>query len=59
MRQGVIRAICVSSARGTEKHEITQGRLVENWGLEGDAHGGDWHRQISLLSLARVEAFNA
>ena len=59
MTQGEIRAICTSPARGTEKQAVPQARLVENWGIEGDAHGGDWHRQVSLLSLDKVEAFNA
>ena len=59
MEQGVIKAICISQARGTEKQAVPQARLMENWGVEGDAHGGDWHRQVSLLSLDKVDAFNA
>lgn len=31
--------------------------LVENYGIEGDAHAGNWHRQVSLLSLEKIEAF--
>ena len=31
--------------------------LKENWGIEGDAHAGDWHRQVSLLSFEKIEAF--
>ena len=40
----------VSGRRGTKKREIDQGRLIENFGLEGDAHAGPAsHRQVSLL----------
>ena len=31
--------------------------LKENWGIEGDAHAGDWHRQVSLLSFEKIETF--
>ena len=32
-------------------------RLVEDWGIEQDAHAGKWHRQVSLLSFEKIEAF--
>lgn len=54
-----ITSVCRSAARGTVKQNIRSGVLVENFGLEGDAHGGDWHRQISLLSQDSIDAFNA
>lgn len=54
-----ITSVCRSERRGTAKQNIQSGMLVENFGLEGDAHGGDWHRQISLLSQDRIDAFNA
>lgn len=56
---GIIKAICVSEKKGTQKHEIPCAQLVEHWGIEGDAHGGKWHRQVSLLSLEKIEAFRA
>ena len=34
-----------------------EARLIENFGLEGDAHGGTWHRQVSLLSAEKIEEF--
>lgn len=55
---GILRAVCISCVRGTEKHPIPEGFLVKNFGLEGDAHGGNWHRQVSLLSYDRVLEFN-
>ena len=33
--------------------------LVEDFGLRGDAHGGPWHRQISLLALESIEKMQA
>lgn len=40
-----------------QKHNIHQGNLIEGFGVEADAHGGNWHRQVSLLSYEKVEAF--
>ena len=50
-------AVCISEKRGTQKKNIEKVRLIENFGLEGDAHGGNWHRQVSLLSYEKVRAF--
>lgn len=54
---GRIVAICTSPERGTAKYPRDQAVLVKDWGIEGDAHGGNWHRQVSLLSYETVEAF--
>ena len=54
---GVLKGICVSKKRGTKKVEVAEAMLVENYGIEGDAHAGHWHRQVSLLSLEKIEAF--
>ncbi len=54
---GKVIAICKSEKRGTPKIEVTEAFLREGWGMEGDAHAGQWHRQVSLLSLEKVEAF--
>lgn len=54
---GVIRAICISEEKGTQKQPIDEALLLENFGIEGDAHAGNWHRQISLLSCEKVENF--
>jgi len=56
---GVVKAVCISEERGVAKKDIGGGELVEQHGLKGDAHAGDWHRQISLLSLQKIEAFRA
>jgi MOSC domain-containing protein YiiM len=47
---GKIVAICISEKKGVQKKDIKRCKLIENHGLEGDAHAGSWHRQISLLS---------
>ena len=55
---GKIRAICISEKRGTVKHEVSSALLKEGYGIEGDAHAGKWHRQVSLLSASDIDAFN-
>lgn len=54
-----ITAVCISKAKGTEKTNVKTGTLIENWGLKDDAHAGNWHRQVSLLSVDKVKEFNA
>jgi MOSC domain-containing protein YiiM len=54
---GKVVAVCISEQKGTPKINIRKGKLIENFGLEKDAHAGNWHRQISLLSYDRVQEF--
>ncbi|MDO4614457.1 MAG: molybdopterin adenylyltransferase [Lachnospiraceae bacterium] len=54
---GKLTAICISEKKGTQKAEIPEARLIEDFGIEGDAHAGKWHRQVSLLSLEKIEEF--
>lgn len=56
---GKVIAVCVSEKKGTQKHEKESVILRENWGIEGDAHAGNWHRQVSMLSLEKIEDFRA
>jgi MOSC domain-containing protein YiiM len=57
--KGTVVAVCVSGARGVKKDEIAgRARIVEGYGIENDAHGGNWHRQVSLLSYEKVREFN-
>lgn len=56
---GRIEAICVSERKGTGKTAVECATLKKEWGILGDAHGGSWHRQVSLLSLERIEEFRA
>ena len=55
---GYLKAICISEKRGTAKHPVDKAVLKEGYGIEGDAHAGDWHRQVSLLSSSKVDDFN-
>lgn len=48
-------AVNISEKKGTPKKSIQEGVLIENFGLEGDAHAGKWHRQISLLGIESIE----
>lgn len=57
--KGRVVAVCISDRKGIPKRQIEEGALVENWGLESDAHAGEWHRQVSLLaqeSIAKMQA---
>lgn len=54
---GTLKAICISKIRGTQKKEIPEADILIDWGIEGDAHGGKWHRQISLLAEEQIDAF--
>lgn len=56
---GIIRGICISDVRGIQKTEVPEADLIADWGIEGDAHAGKWHRQVSLLSYEKIEAFKA
>ena len=56
--EGIIRAICTSEKRGTEKKQTEMAEFVKNYGISGDAHAGNWHRQVSLLSYEKTEEFN-
>ncbi len=47
---GTIVAVCLSEKRGVQKERVPEIELVENFGIRGDGHAGDWHRQISLLA---------
>lgn len=51
---GVIKAVCTSSGKGMRKKNQGAGLLIAGWGLEGDAHAGDWHRQVSLLAMESI-----
>lgn len=48
-------AVCTSKAKGERKSDVGQGELLKGFGLAGDAHGGDWHRQVSLLAIESID----
>ena len=50
-----VEAVCLSLKKGIVKKEQGKVILRENWGIEGDAHAGDWHRQVSLLAGESID----
>jgi MOSC domain-containing protein YiiM len=59
MKQGTLRAVCISANKGERKKNIGTGTLLENHGLANDAHAGDWHRQVSLLAVESIAKMQA
>lgn len=45
-----VASINISIHKGEQKVPVERALLRENWGIEGDAHAGDWRRQVSLLA---------
>ncbi len=52
-----VMAVCISEKKGTAKINIHECEVIEGFGLKNDAHGGKWHRQVSLLSYEKIEDF--
>ncbi len=48
-------ATCISEKKGTKKHPVPSITLEANYGILGDAHAGNWHRQVSLLPTESVD----
>lgn len=51
----VVTAVCTSEKKGVQKRAVPEITVKMNLGIEGDAHAGDWHRQISLLGEESVD----
>ena len=56
---GKVIALCTSPEKGTAKHNVGKAEFIMNHGINGDAHAGNWHRQVSLLSHQKIEDFRA
>jgi MOSC domain-containing protein YiiM len=54
-QQAVIRAVCISEKKGEQKHIVDKIEMRPHHGIVGDAHAGDWHRQVSLLAQGSVD----
>ena len=52
---GKVLSVNISEKKGTPKTKVNPGILIENFGFEGDAHAGKWHRQVSLLAKESIE----
>ena len=59
MMPGRVVAVCTSREKGTVKQNVGSARLVEEYGIEDDAHGGFAHRQISLIAAEDIELMKA
>ncbi len=54
-----IAAISISDEKGVKKDNVESAQLKADHGIEGDAHAGQWHRQISLLASESIEKMTA
>lgn len=54
-----IESVNIAAEKGVAKHEMPEIELRENFGIEGDAHAGSWHRQVSLLASEAIDAMKA
>lgn len=54
-----IKSIAVSKKKSTRKQCVDEARLVKDHGVEGDAHAGPWHRQVSFLAVESIEKAKA
>ena len=53
--EGKVLSVNISTKKGTKKKNVGACRIVKDWGMADDAHAGNWHRQISLLSKKSIE----
>ncbi len=57
--KGTIVAVCTSEKKGVRKKNVGEAELKVDWGIVGDAHAANWHRQVSLLALESIEKMRA
>lgn len=56
---GSVAAISISARKGIPKSNRPSAELKEEWGIVGDAHAGNWHRQVSLLAMESIDTMRA
>jgi MOSC domain-containing protein YiiM len=59
VQHGKVLAVNISEDKGTKKTNVQSCSLLKDFGLEGDAHAGPWHRQVSLLANESIEKMRA
>ncbi len=59
IQRGKVLAVNISEDKGTKKTNVGSCTLLKDFGLKGDAHGGPWHRQVSLLANESIEKMKA
>ncbi len=52
---GKVVAISISKKKGIQKTNVQSAKLIENFGIEGDIHAANWHRQVSFLALESID----
>jgi len=52
---GIVEAVCISEIKGIIKTAVDRISLRREWGIEGDAHAGEWHRQVSVLAGESID----
>ena len=57
--RGQVLAVCTSQRKGSRKRDVGWAELRPDWGIVGDAHAADWHRQVSLLAWESIEKMRA
>jgi len=58
MERGVLYSICISPERGQLKKQVSEAKVITNYGIENDGHAGDWDRQVTCLNYASVQKIN-
>jgi len=53
-QKGTIVAVNTSATKGTRKENVERAEILKGFGIRNDAHGGPWHRQVSLLALESI-----
>jgi MOSC domain-containing protein YiiM len=59
VQKGKILAVNISEKKGTRKTNVNSCHVLKDFGLKDDAHGGPWHRQISLLANESIQKMTA
>lgn len=57
--EGRVVAISISPKKGMRKSNVDAATLIEDWGVEGDAHAGPGHRQVSVLAVESIDTMRA
>lgn len=52
---GKVLSVNISEVKGIVKDSVEEAYVLENWGLVGDAHAGDWDRQVSIFPIEALE----
>ena len=59
MNKAKVLSINISKKKGEMKEPLSEGNFITDFGLEGDAHAGKWHRQVSLLAQESIDIMTA